>query len=92
MNTPEIFQIFVNDTLWNYFDNFVVVYLDDILIYSDILEKHSKYVRKVLKKLEAAIIGFKLEKYVFDKQKVNFLDFVIGVNGISIDSTKVTAI
>lgn len=92
MNAPGTFQAFVNDVLRDYLDDFVVVYLDDILIYSDTLEEHTEHVRRVLKKLEAAGIGLKLEKCAFDKQEVNFLGFVIGVNGISMDPAKVAAI
>jgi len=66
MNAPGTFQAFVNDVLRDYLDDFVVVYLDDILIYSDTLEEHTEHVRRVLKKLEAVGIGLKLEKCTFD--------------------------
>jgi RNase H-like domain found in reverse transcriptase/Reverse transcriptase (RNA-dependent DNA polymerase)/Integrase zinc binding domain/Chromo (CHRromatin Organisation MOdifier) domain/Retroviral aspartyl protease len=92
MNAPGTFQAFVNDVLRDYLDDFVVVYLDDILIYSDTLEEHTEHVRRVLKKLDAAGIGLKLEKCAFDKQEVHFLGFVIGINGISMDPAKVAAI
>jgi transposase InsO family protein len=92
MNAPGTFQAFVNDVLRDYLDDFVVVYLDDILIYSESLDEHTAQVKKVLKKLEAAGICLKLEKCAFDKQEVSFLGFVIGVNGISMDPAKVAAI
>jgi hypothetical protein len=92
MNAPGSFQAFVNDTLRDYLDDFVVVYLDDILIYSDTLEEHTEHVKKVLQKLEAAGISLKLEKCAFDKQKIDFLGFVISTDGISMDPAKVAAI
>ena len=92
MNAPGTFQAFVNDILRDYLDDFVVVYLDDILIFSESLEVHTEQVKKVLEKLEAAGICLKLEKCAFDKQEVSFLGFVIGVNGISMDPAKVAAI
>jgi hypothetical protein len=92
MNAPGTFQAFVNDVLRDYLDDFVVVYLDDILIYSESLDEHTEQVKKVLTKLEAAGICLKLEKCAFDQQEVAFLGFVIGVNGISMDPTKVAAI
>jgi hypothetical protein len=92
MNAPGTFQAFVNDTLRDYLDDFVVVYLDDILIYSDTAEEHTAHVKKVLQKLEAAGICLKLEKCEFDKQRVIFLGFVISTEGISMDPAKVAAI
>jgi transposase InsO family protein len=92
MNAPGTFQAFVNDVLRDYLDDFVVVYLDDILIYSDTLEEHTEHVKRVLKKLEAAGISLKLEKCAFDQQKVSFLGFIISTDGISMDPEKVAAI
>jgi hypothetical protein len=92
MNAPGTFQAFVNDVLREYLDDFVVVYLDDILIYSTNLEEHTAQVKKVLHKLEAAGISLKLEKCAFDQKEVHFLGCVIGVNGISMDPAKVAAI
>jgi hypothetical protein len=92
MNAPGTFQAFVNDVLREYLDDFVVVYLDDILIYSETLEEHTAQVKKVLQKLADIGINLKLEKCEFDRQEVDFLGFVIGVNGISMDPAKVLAI
>ncbi len=50
-NALVIFQRLINDILREYLDDFVIIYLDDILIYSDNLEMHYKYVYKILAKL-----------------------------------------
>jgi len=92
MNAPGTFQAFANDVLRDYLDDFVVLYIDDILIYSDNLEEHTAHVRKVLSKLQDAGLCLKLEKCSFDKDKVEFLGFVIGTDGISMDPAKVAAI
>jgi len=50
-NVLVTFQRLINDMLREYLDDFVIIYLDDILIYSDNLEMHHKHVHKVLAKL-----------------------------------------
>jgi RNase H-like domain found in reverse transcriptase/Reverse transcriptase (RNA-dependent DNA polymerase)/Integrase zinc binding domain/Chromo (CHRromatin Organisation MOdifier) domain/Retroviral aspartyl protease/Integrase core domain len=92
MNAPGTFQAFVNDVLRDYLDDFVVVYLDDILIFSDSPEEHDDHVRKVLQRLQDANLSLKLEKCEFDKTEVHFLGFVISIHGISMDPAKVAAI
>ena len=92
MNAPGTFQAFVNDILREFLDDFCVVYLDDILIYSDTQEEHDAHVSKILAKLQEAGISLKLEKCEFDKSSVGFLGFIVGVNGISMDPSKVEAI
>lgn len=51
INESIIFQNFINDIFIKYFDNFVIIYLNDIFIYNDNMKKHKKHVRKVLQKL-----------------------------------------
>jgi len=50
-NAPLAFQRFMNDIFSDVLDVFVVIYLDDILIYSDNMDDHKKHVKKVLKRL-----------------------------------------
>jgi hypothetical protein len=47
-NVPATFQTMINDILWEYLDKFVVVYLDDILIYLETLEEYRKYIYIIL--------------------------------------------
>jgi len=51
MNAPTSFQAYINDILYEFLDQFYVVYLDDILIYCDTYEEHVQHVRSVLEKL-----------------------------------------
>jgi len=50
-NALSAFQLFMNDIFSNVLDIFVVIYLDDILIYSDNIDDHKKHVKEVLKRL-----------------------------------------
>lgn len=92
MNAPGTFQAFVNDILREYLDVFIVVYLDDILIFSDNQEDHDEHVKLVLAKLKEHQLALKLEKCSFDQTTVSFLGFIISVDGISMDPSKVAAI
>ena len=50
-NTPLVFQHFINDIFSNLLDVSIVIYLDDILIYSDNMDDHKKHVKEVLRRL-----------------------------------------
>jgi len=91
-NAPATFQAFINNVLREYLDEFVVVYLDDILIYSRTLDEHRQHVHAVLKKLAAADLRVSPDKSDFHKQEVEFLGFVIRPNEIKMDDEKVKSI
>ncbi|XP_075056507.1 uncharacterized protein LOC142142519 [Mixophyes fleayi] len=91
-NAPAVFQDLINEVLRDFLGGFVVVYLDDILIYSKSLLAHQTHVKQVLQKLRENHLYAKLEKCEFEVQKVSFLGYVISSEGFSMDSTKVQAI
>ncbi len=91
-NAPAIFQNLMNDIFREYMDEFVVVYLDDILIFSKDQETHDKYVRLVLATLQEHGLYAKMEKCEFDKSSVAFLGYVISPDGIFMDKSKVETI
>ena len=76
----------------DFLDDFVMVYLDDVLIFSKILKEYVEHVTKVLEKLEEKELLVKLSKYEFHKLKITFLGFVISENQIIMDPKKVKAI
>ena len=82
MNTPAIFQQFMNYVFQVFIDKGVIVYIDDILIYSDTKEEHMELVTKVLKVLMLAGLCIELEKTAFHVQKVEFLGYVIDAEGV----------
>ena len=76
-NASVIFQRLINNILRKYFNNFVIIYLNDILIYSDDLKMHYKYVCKVLIKLNERVIYIKKLKSRFKIKKIQFLKYII---------------
>ena len=91
-NAPAVFQSFINSVLRPFLEKSVILYLDDILIYSDTLEDHHKTVRAVLKKLIENNLFAKLSKCEFDKDEVEFLGHVISGTGVSTDPKKIKTI
>jgi len=82
----------MNNTFQDFLDEFLVVYLDNMLIYSDNLKEHRKHVRKVLERLKDAGLFLKPSKCEFHMQEVEFLGFVIGINGVRMDPAKVESV
>ena len=84
-NARAIFQHLMNDIFREFLNNFVVCYLDDILIYSKDIKQHEEHVRLVLNKLHSVGLYAKLEKCNFHQSQVKFLGYIVLCNGISMD-------
>ncbi len=82
----------MNFVLQDHFREFVMVYLDNIFIYSQTYEEHIQHIEWVLTKLEEANLKLKLEKYEFAKWKIKVLRYRVDVEGIKPDLGKVEAI
>jgi hypothetical protein len=82
----------MNDILREYLDVFCIIYLNDILIYNRIREKHLSHVRKVLESLKQAGLYAKIQKCEFFKNETIFLGVIIGRNGIRINFKKIEII
>jgi Reverse transcriptase (RNA-dependent DNA polymerase) len=92
-NAPAIFQQLINKTLYEYLDDFIIAYLDDILISTDKgREYYLRQVRKVLKKLEEKGFKINIKKMKIAVSKVEFLGVVINHEGIQMDPDKIKAI
>ena len=91
-NAPASFQRFMNDVFKDLLDICVVVYLDDILIYSDDPASHSAHVLEVLRRLRANNLYAKLEKCEFSIATTEFLGFVISPDGLRMDDAKIQVI
>jgi len=63
--------------LEEHLDEFVMAYLNDIIIYSDLKEEHKKHVKWVLKTLSKKNIPIAIKKYEFHTKKTNFMGFII---------------
>ena len=79
----------VNQILGNYLDVYIIIYLNNILIYSITLEVHQKYIKEVLIRLLDKHLQYKSEKYEFHRKKVIFLRFLIGRKDIKMNSLKI---
>jgi hypothetical protein len=79
----------MNKVLMEYLDMFVVVFIDDILVYSRSEEEHEGHLRLVLQKLRDHKLYAKLNKCEFWLKQVTFLGHVISKGGISVDPSKV---
>ncbi|RVX18881.1 Transposon Tf2-12 polyprotein [Vitis vinifera] len=91
-NAPTTFCTLMNKIFHPYLDKFVVVYLDDIVIYSNTLKEHKEHLRKVFRILRQNELYVKKEKCSFAKEEVSFLGHRIRDGKLMMDNSKVKAI
>jgi hypothetical protein len=88
-NAPAYFMYMMNKVFMEYLDKFVVVFIDDILVYSRNEGEHEGHLRLVLQKLRDHKLYAKLSKCEFWLRQVAFLGHVVSKGGISVDPSKV---
>ncbi len=91
-NSPSVFQAFINDVFRDMLNQWVNVYIDDILIYSETYEEHVIHVRTVLKCLLQHQLYAKADKCEFHQETISFLGYIISSGGVAMDEQKVQAI
>jgi beta-lactamase superfamily II metal-dependent hydrolase len=91
-NAPAYFMYLMNKVFMEYLDKFVVVFIDDVLIFSKNDEEHDGHLRLVLQKLRENQLYAKLSKCEFWLKEVSFLDHIISEGGISVDPCKVESV
>jgi hypothetical protein len=91
-NAPAYFMYLMNKVFMKYLDKFVVVFIDDILIFSKNEEEHDGHLRLVLQKLRENQLYTKLSKCEFWLKEVLFVGYVISEGGISMDPSKVKSV
>jgi hypothetical protein len=91
-NAPATFMRVMNDVFRPFIDDFVIVYLDDILIFSRTREEHIKHVRQILSVLQREKLFVKLSKCEFGKTSLVYLGYIVGGGELKIDPSKVEVI
>ena len=92
INAPTAFMDLMNRVFQPYLDRFVIVFINDILVYSGISEEHSEHLRIVLQTLRERQLYAKLSKCQFWLDKVAFLGHLISAEGVSVDPQKIEAV
>jgi len=92
INASVTFQIFVNNVLQCYLNQFIIVYLNDILVYSKTKKEHVQHVKKVLQTLKKVNLRIKSEKSEFHVQSVQFLKFIVMSQSLRMNSKKIEAV
>jgi hypothetical protein len=91
-NAPAAFQAYINQALRGLVDDFCIVYLDDILIFSKTEEEHTEHLRLVCERLREAELYAKPSKCQFYQGEMEFLGFIINKEGIQMDPSRVRTI
>ncbi len=92
INESTFFQHYINDVLFNCLHKFCRIYLNDIFIYSKILKKHRTHVKEMLDKLREVNLQIDIDKCKFKIQKISFLELLIFINDLWMNSWKVDVI
>jgi hypothetical protein len=91
-NAPAFFMNLMNKVFMEELDKFVVVFIDEILIYSKSQEDHDHHLQIVLERLRAHQLYAKLSKFEFWLEKIAFLRHILTAKGIEVDPSKIEAV
>ncbi|KAL4026107.1 hypothetical protein IC575_014531 [Cucumis melo] len=91
-NAPAVFMDLMNRVFREFLDTFVIVFIDDILIYSKTEAEHEKHLRMVLQTLRDNKLYAKFSKCEFWLKQVSFLGHVVSKAGVSVDPAKIEAV
>lgn len=91
-NSPATFQHFMNDIFHDMANIFVIVYLDNILVFSDNEGEHCNHICRILQRLREHNLHAKLEKCTFHTDTIEYLGFIVSPEGLSMDSAKTKVI
>ena len=89
INAPTTFMRMMNDVLRPFTDSFVVVYLDDILIFSKTWEEHLQHVEQILSTLQDHGLYANKEIFYFGMKSIKYIGYVIDTKGFHVDAKKI---
>jgi len=92
MNAPATFMRLMDDILWPFTNSFVVVYLDDILIFNESWEEHLHHIRQVLQTPWQHKLCANLEKCTFSMTQVQYLGYIIDEQGVHVYLSRIQVI
>ena len=91
-NAPSVFQRLMNKLFREHLGKFVLIYLDDIIIYSKNVDEHAAHMETVLQILNEADLYISFKKCDFEKPELKFLGHIVGQEGIKVDPSKTKVI
>jgi hypothetical protein len=91
-NAPSVFMDLMNRVFHKYLDQFVVVFIDDILVYSATSKDHEEHLNTVLTILREKKLFAKLKKCEFWLKEISILGHVISKDGVAVDPRKIGAV
>ena len=91
-NAPTVFQRFMNDIFSDLLDICIVIYLNNILIYSNSMSEHHWHVKEVLKYLYKAGLYAKAKKCEFYSKSVKYLEYILSPSSLTMSDNKVKII
>ena len=91
-NAPATFQAYINKALSGLLDTIYIVYLNNIIVYSNNYKAHTHHVQMVLERLREYELYINLKKCSFYVTSIDFLGFIVSVNGVLMEKSRVDAI
>ncbi|CAA0813692.1 Uncharacterized mitochondrial protein AtMg00860, partial [Striga hermonthica] len=91
-NAPAVFMDLMNRVFHPFLDQFVIVFIDDILVYSRDIDQHKEHLRIVLETLRREKLYAKFSKCEFWLNRVAFLGHIVTARGIEVDPSKIEAV
>ena len=91
-NVLTTFQTIISKKLQKYLKNFVIIYLNNIIVYLNTLKEHRLHVRKLFKILQKTELRLKLKKCKFYVQRIKFLKWILSSESIEINLNKLNSI
>lgn len=91
-NAPSVFQAVMNQVFQPYLNKFVLIYLDDVIIFSKTPEEHIEHLRTVLTALRQEQLQAKRSKCEFNRTELKFLGMIVSKDGLKVDESKVATV